>query len=51
MAEQKVRLEKEASKLKPGPERDNLLRRTQQFEVATNVSGWLRSPGWRRPEK
>ena len=40
---QKAHLEKKASQLKPGPERDDLLRRAEQ------VNEWLNSSGLQPP--
>jgi hypothetical protein len=43
LAEQKSRLEKRTSQLKPGPERDELLRKAQQVDTATQINEWLNS--------
>jgi hypothetical protein len=43
LAEQKVRLEKRASQLDPGPERDDLLKKAQQIDTATQIHEWLDS--------
>jgi hypothetical protein len=45
LAEQKARLEKKASQLKPGPERDDLLKKAQQIDTAAEINEWLNSPG------
>ena len=49
LAEQKARLEKKASQLKPGPERDDLLKKAQQIDTATHINEWLNSPGLQSP--
>jgi hypothetical protein len=49
LAEQKARLEKEASKLKPGPARDDLLKKARQIDTATHINNWLNSPGLQSP--
>jgi hypothetical protein len=49
MAEQKARLEKQASRLEPGPERDDLLRRARQIDTAEHISEWLNIPGLQPP--
>ena len=43
LAEQKARFEKQASLLKPGPERDKLLRKAQQIDTARHINEWLNS--------
>ena len=43
LAEQKARFEKQASQLKPGPERDELLRKAQQIDTATQIHEWFDS--------
>jgi len=46
LAVERVRLEKRASQLDPGPERDDLLKRAQQIDIHE----WLDSPrGLHRP--
>jgi hypothetical protein len=49
LAEHKKLLEKVASKLKPGPERDELVRKAQQIDTATHINGWLNSRGLQSP--
>jgi hypothetical protein len=49
LAEQKARLEKKASQLKPGPERDDLLKKAQQIDTAAEINEWLNSPGLQAP--
>jgi hypothetical protein len=49
LAEHKARLEKKASQLKPGPERDDLLKKAQQIDTAAEINEWLNSPGIQAP--
>ena len=49
LAEQKARLEERASQLKPGPERDDLLRKARQIDTARDINEWLNSPGLQAP--
>jgi hypothetical protein len=41
LADYKSRLEQKAARLKPGPARDELLRKAQQIDVATHINEWL----------
>jgi hypothetical protein len=43
-------LREEAKSLPPGVERDRLLRKARQDEVALHVTEWLKSPGLRPPQ-
>ena len=49
LAEQKARLEERASQLKPGPARDDLLRKARQIDTARDINEWLNSPGLQAP--
>jgi hypothetical protein len=49
LAEQKARFEKQASRLKPGPERDELLRKAQQIDTARHINEWLNSGSLQAP--
>ena len=49
LTDQKARLEKQASKLAPGPERDGLLRRARQIETARDIDELLNSSGLQAP--
>jgi hypothetical protein len=49
LAEQKVRLEKRASQLDPGPERDDLLKKAQEIDTAAHIDEWLNSAGLQAP--
>jgi len=44
LADQKARLEQKAARLKPGPERDDLLEKVKQIDVAADIHEWLTSP-------
>jgi hypothetical protein len=46
---QKKKLEAQAAKAKPGPVRDDLLRRLRQLDVASHLNEWLSSPGLQAP--
>jgi hypothetical protein len=39
-----------ASQLRPGPERDDLLKKAQQADTAAHLDDWANSPGLRPPE-
>ena len=43
LAQQKARFEKQASLLKPGRERDELLRKAKQIDTARDLNEWLNS--------
>ena len=43
LAERKARLEQRAHRLKPGAERDELLKKVGQIDTATHVNEWLNS--------
>jgi hypothetical protein len=49
LTDQKARLEKQASRLAPGPERDDLLRKARQIDTAKDINEWLNSPGLQAP--
>jgi predicted trehalose synthase len=49
MAEEAVRLRKQAQGTPPGVERERLIRRARQAETAAQLSEWLRSSGLRPP--
>jgi hypothetical protein len=50
IAAEKARLEGQVAKLKPGPERDGLLKKIRQLETASHINEWLSSPGLQPPE-
>jgi len=50
LATEAERLREEAMKLKPGVERDALLRKARQAETGSHVSDWLRSPELQPPQ-
>jgi hypothetical protein len=49
LAEHKARLERKASRLKPGPNRDELLQKARQIDTARHINEWLNSPGLQAP--
>jgi hypothetical protein len=49
LAEYKVRLQQKASTLKPGPERDDLLKKAQQIDTVTHINERLSSPNLQPP--
>lgn len=49
LAQEAVRLRKEAELAPPGAKRDHLVRLARQAEVGAHMSEWLRSPGLRTP--
>jgi hypothetical protein len=50
LAEHKASLEQKAARLKPGPERDELLRKAGQIDTAVHINAWLNSPGLQAPK-
>jgi hypothetical protein len=49
LANEAERLRKEADVLDPGPERDELLKKARQADVAAHMGEWLSSAGLRAP--
>jgi len=49
IAAEKAKLEAQIAKLKPGPQRDELLKKIRQLETASHMSEWLSSPGLQSP--
>ena len=47
---EKARLEAQVAKLKPGPQREGLLKKIGQLETALHINEWLSSPGLQPPE-
>ena len=45
IAAEKAKLEAQVAKLKPGPQRDGLLKKIRQLETASHMNEWLSSPG------
>jgi hypothetical protein len=43
-------LKAKASELRPGPERDTLLKKARQAEIASNIDEWANSPGLQPPK-
>jgi hypothetical protein len=50
IAAEKAKLEAQVAKLKPGPQKDALLRKIRQLDTAAHLSEWLSSPGLQPPE-
>ena len=44
-----LRLKEEAQSLRPGPDREGIIRRARQAETASHVNEWLSSPGLQAP--
>jgi hypothetical protein len=44
------RLRAEAKLLPPGAQRDEMIRKARQAEIASHMNEWLTSPGLRPPE-
>jgi hypothetical protein len=40
----------QADKLRPGPERDALIRKARQADVAVHLDDWVKSPGLQSPK-
>ena len=43
-------LKVKASELRPGPERDDLLKRARQADTASHIDEWANSPGLQPPK-
>lgn len=50
LAAQKSRLEAELAKTPHGPDRDVLVKKIRQLDVAAHMNEWLTSPGLKPPE-
>jgi hypothetical protein len=50
IAAEKAKLEAQVAKVKPGPQKDALLRKIRQLDTAAHMSEWLSSPGLQPPE-
>lgn len=46
---EKAKLEAQVAKLKPGPEKDLLLRKIRQLHTLSHINDWLSSPGLAPP--
>ena len=49
IAAEKAKLEAQIATLKPGPQREELLKKIRQLETASHMSEWLSSPGFQSP--
>jgi hypothetical protein len=45
-----TQVHEQASKLPPGPERDALLKKARQADVANHLHDWAKSPGLQSPK-
>jgi hypothetical protein len=50
IAAERAKLEAQIAQLKPGPQRDGLLKKIRQLDTASHMNEWLTSPGLRPPE-
>jgi hypothetical protein len=50
LTEQAKEIQDRAQKLRPGPERDALLKQARQLETASHMNEWLSSPGLQPPK-
>jgi hypothetical protein len=50
LAEEAKHLREQAKSLRPGAERDSVIRKARQAETASHMNEWLTSPGLRPPE-
>jgi hypothetical protein len=50
LAEEAQRLREQAKSLRPGAERDDLIRRARHAETGSHMSDWARSPGLQPPK-
>jgi hypothetical protein len=50
LADHKASLEQKAARLRPGPERDELLRKAGQIDTAVHINEWLNSRGLQAPK-
>src|SRR6478672_9385110 len=44
------RIREEAKKLRPGKERQEMLRKARQADIAASITQWISSPGLKPPE-
>jgi hypothetical protein len=50
LSEEAKRLRAEAKLLPPGVQREEMIRKARQAEIASHMNEWLTSPGLRPPE-
>jgi cell division protein FtsB len=50
LEQEEQRLKEQASKLKPGPERDAILKKVRQIDTARHINEWASSPGLQSPK-
>ncbi|MBR0823015.1 hypothetical protein [Bradyrhizobium liaoningense] len=44
------KVEEQAAKLPPGPEREALIKKARQADVANHLDDWVKSPGLQSPK-
>jgi hypothetical protein len=49
LAKELAAVQEQADKLPPSPEKDALLTKIRQLDVASHINDWLASPGLRPP--
>jgi hypothetical protein len=49
VADERQQLQEQAEKLRPGSERDAILKKVRQCDVASHIDDWASSSGLRRP--
>jgi hypothetical protein len=50
LSEEAERLREKAQTVPPGKDRDDLLRKARQTEIASHINEWLSSPGLQPPK-
>jgi hypothetical protein len=50
IAAEKARLEAQVAELKPGPQKEGLLKKIGQLETASHINEWLTSPELQPPK-
>jgi hypothetical protein len=50
LAEEAVRLKQNARTMPVGKERERLMRKARQLEIASHINEWLTSPGLQTPQ-
>jgi hypothetical protein len=50
LAQEAERLKEQADKLRPGEERDAIVKKIRQCEVASHINEWASSPGLQAPK-
>ena len=50
LALEAIKLKETAKRLKPGSQRQTLLRKAREAEIAASITAWISSPGLKPPE-